>query len=64
MQYAPWYASTLHIVGQRDVIGPNIELPLAQPEDSAVHASWVDADPHVDVDACHVTHQSVARPTK
>lgn len=30
-RHLPRYAATLHVVGEGDVIGPDVELPLAQP---------------------------------
>lgn len=38
------------MVGQGDVVGPHVELPLAQAEDAAQDRAAVYADPHVEVD--------------
>ena len=28
--YLPWYPCALHMVGQGDVVGPHVELPLPE----------------------------------
>jgi hypothetical protein len=52
----PGYAAALEVVGQGHVVGPDVELPLAQPEDAAEDRAAVDADPHVEVDLGRVAH--------
>lgn len=51
-QCSPRDASALHVVGQGDVIGPDVELPLSQAEHAAQHGARVDADPHVQIHLC------------
>lgn len=43
-------AARLHVIGQRHVVRPDVELPLAQPQDAAQHAAGVNADAHVQMD--------------
>lgn len=45
----PWQSPAFHVVGDRDVMRPQIELPLEQPEHPAQHRAAVDADAHVQV---------------
>ena len=59
MADSPRYAAGLHVVCQRDVVGPDIKLPLPETEHAAVDAACVDADPHVHINPGHLTHQSV-----
>ena len=58
-QHLPGNASALHVVGEGDIIRPDIELPFPQPQHPAVHAARVDADAHVHVHPGHVAHQPV-----
>ena len=37
------------MIGERDVVGPDVELPLPQPQHAAQHRARVDANPHVQV---------------
>ena len=48
---SPWHATRLHVVGQCDIMGPDIILPLLQPNDSAEHTARMHAHTHVDVHA-------------
>lgn len=57
----PSNASALHVVGERDIIGPDIELPLAQAEHDAVHAAGVDAHAHVHVDRHYLADEATER---
>lgn len=57
----PGLTARLHLIGQGDVVGPNVKLPLAEPQDTAVHPAAVDAYTHVDVDAGHLSHQTATR---
>ena len=43
----PRFTSSLHLVGQRDVVGPNVVLPLPESENSAQNSTRVNADAHV-----------------
>lgn len=53
---SPSFATRFHVVGEGDIVGPDIELPLAQPQDAAVNAPTVDAHTHVHVHPRHLTH--------
>lgn len=55
--YLPGPAPSLHVVGQGHIVGPDIELPFPQAEDTTMHTSAVDAHTHVHVHTCHLTHQ-------
>lgn len=46
----PRFASGFHVVGQRDIVGPHVILPLPQSEDSAKNSSRVDPYAHVELD--------------
>ena len=54
---SPRKSSALHVVGECDVIGPDVELPLPESEDAAVNPAGVNPDPHVDVDPGHLPDQ-------
>lgn len=52
-------ATRLHVIGQRHIVGPHIELPLAQPQHAAEHASGVNAHAHVQNDIGGLHHSAV-----
>src|SRR6218665_995065 len=55
----PWYSAGLHAVGEGNVVGPDIELPLAKTKSSAVTSSAVYSHSHVqNIHACNAAHQS------
>ena len=54
----PGYASTLHVVGHRDIVGPHVKLPLPEAEHAAVDPACVDAHSHVYVHPRHLPHKS------
>lgn len=58
-KHQPRYSPTLHVVRQRDVIGPHVELPLAEAQNATVHAAGVDSDPHVHVHAQNFSDQTI-----
>jgi len=45
----PWFTSWLHVVGNDDVIGPHVILPLVKSHNSRQHKSRMDSDPHVNL---------------
>lgn len=45
------------MVGQRDVVRPDVELPLPEAKDATVHSPAVDSHTHVHVDTCHLPDQ-------
>ncbi len=47
--HSPWHPSRLHPVCERDVIAPDVELPLPEADDAAEDVPGVDADAHVHV---------------
>lgn len=56
--FLPCLASRLHLVGQCDIIGPDIKLPFAQTKHPTVHAAAMYAHAHVHVHSCDLSHQS------
>ena len=54
---SPCLAPGLHVVGQRDIIGPDVKLPLPESQHAAVHPPTVDAHAHVHVDPRDLSHQ-------
>jgi hypothetical protein len=48
---SPRDAAWLHVVGQGDIITPDVKLPLAQPQDPTEHVASVNAYPHVHIEA-------------
>lgn len=49
----------LHVVGQGDVVGPNVELPLPEAQNTAEHSARVDANAHVQDDVSGLHHSAV-----
>ena len=47
--HSPWHPRSLHGIGQSDVIGPDIKLPLVDSNDPAQHRASVHAHMHVQV---------------
>jgi hypothetical protein len=58
---SPRDAPRLHVVGQCDVIAPDVELPLAQAQNTAKNVACVYADPHVHIEACCFTNKPERR---
>lgn len=54
---SPRLPSCLHHVGERHVVGPDVVLPLAQPQHPTQHPPRVDANPHVELDVCCIHHR-------
>lgn len=46
------------MVRQRDIIGPDVKLPLSQTQDPAVDSATMDPHSHVHVDTGDFPHQS------
>lgn len=55
--YLPGYTSGLHVIGQRHVVAPHVELPLPQAQDAAQNVSGVYADAHVHVEPGCFPHE-------
>lgn len=55
--HSPSLASSLHVVGQRDVVRPDVELPLPETKDTAVYSPAVNSHAHVHVHPCHLPDQ-------
>lgn len=49
------------MVGQCDIVGPDIELPLDQAQYAAMHPPSMDAHTHVHVHGHYLTHQTAKR---
>lgn len=45
------------MVGQRDIVRPDIELPLPEAKDTAVYSPAVNSHTHVHVHTCHLPDQ-------
>ena len=54
--HSPRLAVGLHVVGGGDVVGPDIVLPLEEPEDAAEDAPRVDPHPHVQLHVRRLHH--------
>lgn len=63
-EYSPWNATAFHVIGQSDVVWPYVELPLPESQYSAMDASGVDTDAHVNIDGHHLPDQTVQTTTK
>lgn len=46
---SPWDSSRFQLVGDVHVPGPDVKLPLPQPQDATQHRARVDPDAHVNV---------------
>jgi len=47
------------LIGKRDIVAPNVELPLYQAEHAAVHSTSMNANPHVQFrNSSHLPNQS------
>lgn len=55
--HSPCLASSFHVVGQRDVIRPDVKLPLPETKDTAVYSPAVNSHAHVHVHPCHLPDQ-------
>ena len=55
--HSPCLASSFHVVGQRDVIRPDVELPLPETKDTAVYSPTVNSHAHVHVHPSHLPDQ-------
>ena len=47
--FVPRLSPGLHVVGEVDVVRPDVVLPLPEPEDSTENPAAVYADPHVEI---------------
>jgi len=54
--YIPRQSATLHRVCKRDVIAPDVILPLLESQDATEDAARVDAHTHVQIDARRLAH--------
>lgn len=54
----PWYATTLHVIGESDIITPDIVLPLAKSNHATQDVAGVNANPHVNVETGGSPHSS------
>lgn len=44
----PGLPGRLHVVGDLNVVAPDVKLPLPEPDEAGEDVPRVDADPHVD----------------
>lgn len=56
---SPRYASSLHVVGQSDIMWPNIILPFLETNYATEHIARVHSNTHVNVNACGISHLPV-----
>jgi len=56
--HLPGDTAALHVVGQCNIVAPNIKLPLSEAKDAAENVARVDADSHVNIYAGRLTHVS------
>ena len=47
--FIPSYARLFHVIGDDNVTGPNIKLPLAKADHTTDNAAAMNADPHVHI---------------
>ena len=58
VMHIPWYTSSLHSIGNSDIIGPDIKLPLVQTDHSTEHRPSVDTHSHAQIKASLFCHTS------
>lgn len=46
---SPWYTASLQHVGNAHIPGPDVKLPLLQPQNATQDRARVDPNPHVHV---------------
>lgn len=54
--YLPWKASRLHVIGQCDIMWPDIKLPFAKADHTTQHIAWVHTNSHVDIYSCGISY--------
>lgn len=54
---APRNTARFHVVGQGDVVGPDVELPFPETQHSAMDATGMNSHAHVDVNARNFADQ-------
>lgn len=52
----PWKASRLHMIGQGDIMWPDIKLPFAKADHSTQHIARVHPNSHVDIYSCSLSY--------
>lgn len=50
--YLPWKASRLHMIGEGDVMWPDVKLPFAKSDHATQHITRVNTNSHVDIYSC------------
>lgn len=50
LRILPGNTASFHVIRQRDVIGPHVELPLINAENAAENGPRMNPDPHVQID--------------
>ena len=56
--YLPRFSSGFHVVGECDIVGPNVVLPLAKAQNTAQNTSWVNPDTHIQMYVCRFNHRT------
>lgn len=54
--HSPWYSTGLQHVGNAHVPGPDVKLPLLQPQNATQDGARVDPNPHVHVELHLLLH--------
>lgn len=52
----PWDSPSFHVIGQGYIMGPDIILPLLEPNNAAEHIPRVHSNTHVNVHASRISH--------
>lgn len=52
----PRHPATFKVIGQCDIVRPNVELPFSESQNAAENRTAVNADSHVEVNFGHVSH--------
>lgn len=55
--YLPSHATAFHMIGQCDIIAPNIELPLSQAKHTAQYIAGVYTNSHVHIESGCVAYE-------
>lgn len=57
----PRKSSTFHVIGEGDIVAPNVELPFSKSHYAAQHVTRVYANSHVDIESSRFPNESVTR---
>lgn len=62
--HSPWNTACLHMIGQCDIMRPNIILPFLKPNHTTQDIPRMHTDTHVDVNPCGIPHFPVIQKIK